>query len=92
VSEVFPDYEVLGWYLVSSAPSLSLAEEGLHRQIATLTESPLLLHLHDAGITPSQRTVPLAVYLPEGRPGAFVHAASVAAAGTDPASVSASGC
>lgn len=64
MAEVFPDFEMLGWYIVTGSNTLGDKERALHRQVsASLIEGPLLLHLNDAAVlAPNQRTVPLNVY------------------------------
>jgi len=64
-TKVFPSYEVLGWYAVG--PALTEVEHGVHRQIALLNESPLLLHLDDTHVSASQRELPLAVYIADDK-------------------------
>jgi Maintenance of mitochondrial structure and function len=69
VAEVFPEQELVGWYIVSGSSGLGQLEKTLHRQVAGgLIESPLLLHLNDAAVlSENQRSVPLAVYQAEER-------------------------
>lgn len=64
VTEVFPSYELLGWY--STGDGVTPEDAALHTQVTAFNEAPIFLQLSPSAVSDTvSKTLPLAVYMAE---------------------------